>query len=60
MVTSFVKPIVTETISPFQIGAIPGHRSQEHLLTLKSVLAMLEENGSAGAVQLLDLTLKIS
>ena len=55
MVTNFIKPIVVENTSPFQIGAIPGHRSQEHLFTLKSVVALMEENGAAIAIQLLDL-----
>ena len=44
MVTSLVKPIITENISPFQIGAMSGHRAEEHLFTLKSILALAEEN----------------
>ena len=42
-------------MSPFQIGAVPGHRSQEHLFSVKSVIAMLEEHDEAGAIQLFDL-----
>ena len=55
MVTSTIKPTIVNNISPFQIGAIPGHRSQEHLYNLKSVVMMMEKNGDAVATQLLDL-----
>ena len=55
MVTTTVKPKIVEHMSPFQIGAVPGHRSQEHLFSLKSVIAMLEENKEAAAVQVFDL-----
>ena len=35
MVTSVAKPMIVESMTPFQIGAIPGHRAQEHLYTIK-------------------------
>ena len=54
MVTDLVKPIVENNSSLFQIAAIPGHRSQEHLVTLKNVDAMIDENGVAVAAQVLD------
>ena len=55
MVTNQIKPIIVENISPFQIGAIPGHRAEEHLFTLKSFIMMMEKNSSAVSVELLDL-----
>ena len=55
MVTTAAKPMIVENMSPFQIGAVPGHRSQEHLFSLKSVVAMFEDNDEALAVQLFDL-----
>ena len=50
-----IKPTIEKNISPFQIGAIPGHRPEEHLFVLQSVLALVEHNGGAIATQLLDL-----
>ena len=55
IVTKEIKPIVVDSISSFQIGAIPGHRSQEHLYTIKSAILLIEKNESAIGVQLLDL-----
>ena len=42
-------------MSPNQIGAVPGHRSQEHLFTVKSLIALTEKNNDALALQLFDL-----
>ena len=56
MVITAAKPTILEEVSPFQIGAIPGHRAQEHLFTLKSVMALVEKNNSSIALQLLDLS----
>ena len=55
LITNTIKPIIEENISPFQIGAIPGHRSEEHLFTMKSIVALVEKNKEAIALQLLDL-----
>ena len=55
MVTTAAKPMIVDQMSPFQIGAVPGHRSQEHLFSLKSVVAMFEDNNEALAIQLFDL-----
>ena len=55
MVATSAKPMIVDNMSPFQIGAVPGHRSQEHLFSLKSVVAMFEDNEEALAVQLFDL-----
>ena len=39
IVTTEVKHKISENISKFQIGAIAGHRAQEHLFTIKSVIS---------------------
>ena len=39
MVTSVIKPLIVENIPPSQIGAVPGHRAQEHLFTIKTFIA---------------------
>ena len=56
MVTTAIKPLVFENMSEFQIGGVPGHRAQEHLFTVKSVLALAEKNNAAMAIQVLDLS----
>ena len=55
IVVNKIKPVIEENISPFQIGAIPGHRPEEHLFVFKSVLALVEENDEAISSQLVDL-----
>ena len=47
---------ILEEFSPFQIGAVPGHRAEEHLFVVKSVLALAEKQGDALALQVLDLS----
>ena len=56
LVTEAIKPIIVENLSEFQIGAIPGHRSDEHIFTLKSVLALKEKNNESIVAELLDLS----
>ena len=36
IVTNSIKPLIVENLTPFQIGAIPNHRYEEHLFTLQS------------------------
>ena len=52
---SQVKPILLNNMSKFQIGTKTGHRPQEHLFTLKSVIALHSFMGSAIIVQLYDI-----
>ena len=40
MIFRVAKPIILAGNSKFQIGAIPNHRAQEHLFTLKSVIQL--------------------
>ena len=43
MVTQLIKPKIIKNISKFQIGAIPGHRSQEHLFCMRSIISLYNE-----------------
>ena len=55
MVTTATKPLMVENVTPFQIGAIPGHKAEEHLFTIKSVIALIEKEEDAIAIQQYDL-----
>ena len=46
------KPRMIEKCSKFQIGAIQGHRPQEHIFTLKSMMAYYAMLGLALIIQL--------
>ena len=50
------KPIIQEGTSKFQIGAMPNHRSQEHLFTLKSIIALYKYLGIGIIIQLYDIS----
>ena len=43
-------------MSPYQIGTKPGHRAQEHLFVIKSLIGLAEHHGRAIALQLWDLS----
>ena len=43
-------------MSPYQIGTKTGHRAQEHLFVVKSVIGWFEQNKRAIALQLWDLS----
>ena len=43
MVAKLIKPKIKENISRFQIGGIPGHRSQEHLFCMRSLISLYNE-----------------
>ena len=55
MVTNLIKPIITKNISPFQIGTIPGHRAEEHIFAIKSIVSLVEDQDEAIGIQFLDL-----
>ena len=42
MVMTVAKDIIGRNMSKFQIGAMAGHRPQEHLFTLKSIIALYD------------------
>ena len=45
IVTHELKSYVVSNISKFQIGAIPGHRVQEHIFSIKSVIGFFNSMG---------------
>ena len=45
MIVNEMKPPLISNLSMYQIGGVPGHSIQEHILTIKTVLARLEECG---------------
>ena len=47
VVVDGMKKDILEGSSCYQIGGQPGHRSQEHLFTVKSVIAKATEDGKA-------------
>ena len=54
IVTTAFKPKVFKELSPFQIGAVSGHRAQEHLFSIKSVIALAEWRNEAILLQQYD------
>ena len=54
IVTHELKAKISENISKFQIGAIPGHRPQEHLFTIKSTIALHNKMGKGTILCLYD------
>ena len=50
------KPKIIEGCSKFQIGALPKHRSQEHLFTLKSVIGYYASIAKPLILQLFDIS----
>ena len=56
IITNELKEIVTEKVSKFQIGAIAGHRPQEHIFTLKSVIALYNKRGKGLILSLYDVS----
>ena len=56
IVASAAKPNMIQNMSPYQIGTKPGHRAQEHLFVVKSVIGLSEHKGQAIALQLWDLS----
>ena len=56
IVTTAAKPHLFENMSPYQIGTKPGHRAQEHLFVIKSIIGLAEHCNRAIALQLWDLS----
>jgi hypothetical protein len=55
-VTLVAKPNIFENMSPYQNGTKPGHRAQENLFVIKSMMGLAELNKQAFALQLWDLS----
>ena len=56
IVMSIAKPIIINNMTKFQIGARPGHRAQEHLFTLKSIIALFMSRGLPNLIQFYDIS----
>ena len=54
LVTGMMKNDIVKAGTKFQIGGIPGHRVEEHLIVLKSFILMRIKNGKGVVVQLVD------
>ena len=50
------KEKLSNNCSKFQIGGIPKHRSQEHLFTVKSILALYSQLNLPVILQLFDIS----
>ena len=55
LVVGGMKNQILESSSKFQIGGQEGHRSQEHLFSLKSIIALMEARGEGMLFQLYDI-----
>ena len=56
IVATAAKPNMMENMSKYQIGTKPGHRAQEHLFAIKSVIGLYEQMGRAIILQLWDIS----
>ena len=56
MVVEFMKDIILKKSSPYQIGGQPGHRAQEHIFSIKSILAKNIMEGEMVILQEYDLS----
>ena len=56
LVVSTCKDKMTSNMTKFQIGTKPGHRAQEHLYVLKSVIAMHMQYGNAIVLSMWDVS----
>ena len=55
-VVEMSKEKIIKKVTKFQIGAIPGHRSAEHLFVIKSIMQLYSMLGKAIIVQLFDIS----
>ena len=55
LVVDKMKPCIVKSTSKFQIGGIEGHCPQEHLFSVKSVLALNHESNQNTFFQLYDI-----
>ena len=58
MVINAAKGKIIENMSKFQLGTKPGHRAQEHLFVMRSIIELYEMNGKALILQLYDIIKK--
>ena len=56
IVTTAVKPTIMSNMPKNQIGTVPGHRAQENLFVVKSVIGVFEKWKKAISIQFFDIT----
>ena len=56
LIVNKMKPDILAASSIFQIGGQPGHRTQEHLFTMRSVVALMLYHGEGIIAQLVDIS----
>ena len=56
IVTTAAKLKIFKNMTPFQIGTKPGHRAQEHLFVIKSIIGLAEHMNRAIALTLFNLS----
>ena len=55
MVTNQAKIPIIQNMSKYQIGTVPGHRSEEHLFVMKMVMALYAKHKKPIIIQLYDI-----
>ena len=56
IITYELKLKAIQHVSQYQIGAIPGHRCQEHLFTIKSIISWYNSRGKGLILCLYDIS----
>ena len=56
IVTNLAKPQIISSMTKFQIGTKPGHRAQEHMFVLESIIALFDYYDQAVILQLYDIS----
>jgi len=56
LVVNSSKEIIMKNLSKYQIATKPGHRAQEHIFVLKSVIALYSKVGKSVILQAWDLS----
>ena len=54
VVTQMKQPLISK-LSMYQVGGLPGHSTNEHLLTIKTVLSRLEQLGQGFIFMVMDI-----
>ena len=55
MVLSLAKVPIIKNMSKFQIGTVPGHRSQEHLFVMKNIISLYNHYNQPVILQLYEI-----
>ena len=55
MTVNKMKDIIINNATMYQVGSLPGHSVDEHVFTLKSIIAMREEMGEGIIFTIVDI-----